>query len=92
MVVKKCRENLRGLKFGWMKFPKFKNEKFLPGFIHPPDKDGKLKAQWILETGHPSSKKRLYFELNDNLPEDQKEPSEKSALEKFNNKFVFDFK
>lgn len=83
---------MRKLKFGWMKFPTFKNDKFIPGFIHPPDKYGKRKAQWILGTGHPSSKKREYSEFNDNLPEDQKEPSENSALQMFNKKFVFDFK
>lgn len=85
-------ENWRDLKFGWMKFQTFKNAKFIPGFIHPPDEDGRRLAKWIVATGSLSSKKKEYFDFNENLPENQKERSQKSALRKFNEKFVCDFK
>ncbi len=77
-----------------MKFQAFKNAKFIPGFIHPPDQNGISMAQWILPSGYPSSsnKKKKYFEFNDNLPDDEKEPTQKSALKKFNKKFSFNFK
>lgn len=70
-----------------MKFGTNKNVKFSPGFVHPPGKDGKSKAQKINANGYPSSIKYFYFDYNENVPEDLKLESEKEKIKKLNEKF-----
>lgn len=92
MIVQACSEKLLSLKYGWMKFKNTKSAKFCPGFVHPPDEDGKSRAQTVGSSEYPSSEKFLFFEFNDNLPEQLKTSHGKFALKMLNAKFKFDLK
>lgn len=70
-----------------MKFHTFKNSKYYPGFVYPPDEDGKQRAQKVIPSGYVSDTKSLFFDFQENLPGDAKEAAEIYALNKFNRKF-----
>ncbi|KAJ6639477.1 hypothetical protein Bhyg_12222 [Pseudolycoriella hygida] len=91
VIVKECRDKLRNLQFGWMKFSTSKKAKFCPGFVHPADIDGIQRAQKVTTTGYVSNEKYVCFGFAENIPETDKKYQEKAALKKFNEKFNFSY-
>lgn len=91
-IVVECRDILRKLQFGWMKFGKYKKSKYLPGFVHPPDpdvKDSKKLAQHVTVRGYVTNQKYEFSDFHERLPDGLKKIEEISALKKFNQKFEF---
>lgn len=65
-----------------MKFKR--NEKFLPGFVHSIDSDGKTRAQWLTLANLLSDKKLEFERFENNVSENYKDEKYIRALEKLN--------
>lgn len=89
--MQQCRDKLKKLRFGWMKFQQFKNAKYHPGFVHPPDPDGISRAQAFTKNGYFSDSKNICFDLHEPLRNSGKHGPEVSALKKLNENFRFTF-
>lgn len=89
--MRACREKLKNLQFGWCKF-KSKSTRYKPGFAFPPDSDGVRYAAPIIRNGYVTDKTYQISDIFESVPDSEKQVSEVSALNKFNNKFKFSFK
>lgn len=87
-VVKLCRPKLLKCRFGWIKFYEKSNKKY-PGFVHLIDIDGKVRAQQVTANGYVSDIKYEFFGYWNDIPNDQKDKAEVTALNKLNGRFKF---
>lgn len=87
--VRKWRDTLSKMDFGWIKFSKAQNCKYSPGFIHPVGGD-KRCARKIGATGSVGNITK-FFDYKKNVDVEEKGTAEISALKRFNKKFNFSF-
>lgn len=85
--LKEIRDHLQTLQFGWMKFRPTKSSAFNPGFLHP----GICRAQKVNADGWVCNTKSKFYEFADDIPDELKGSSQKSALIKLNERFKFSF-
>lgn len=85
-----CRKKLLGLRFGWIKFNK--NEKFRPGFVHPPDSDGISRAQEVTSNGYISDETLEFHQFEEDIPKHKKYAAQIKKLKILNQKFKFSLK
>lgn len=91
LIVQQCRDKLKHLQFGWIKYYSRKNAKYYPGFIYPVDTDGYERAQEVTGDGYVSDKKNRFFHSAKNVSNDLKVKSGVAALKFFNEKFNFSY-
>lgn len=87
-VVIACRKQLLDLQFGWVKYTK--NEKFKPGFLHPPDADGIERVQEVDSKGYPSAELRTFLQFEKDIAPARKLPAQIRKVKIMNKKFKFD--
>lgn len=69
-----------------------KQDRFHPGFLHPPDKDGFCRAQEVTHDGYVSNDKFDVYIFENDVSESKKHASQKRKVKHLNDKFGFSFK